>query len=249
VLVRETALALSAFRDDPAGLVTACRRIVARQPAIGPIWWLCSRVLCAVDPIREAAAAVEEIESDATSRHLAELVADSSRLVVLGWQPHVAGALARRGDLSVGVVDVLGEAGSFVDALDHRGVDAWEVPLSGLGAAVASADLFVVETSALATGGVVAVSGARAAAAVARHAGVPVWLVAGVGRVVPGRIWSHLLGLLDLVDEPWHADDELLPLDLVDDVIGPCGRASVAETLRRCDCPIAPELLRSDLGS
>lgn len=246
VLVRETALALAAFSDDPAALVTACRRVVARQPTSGPIWWLCSKVLCAADPAREAIAAIEAMESDSTSRHLAEHLGDSARVVVLGWQPQVAAALARRGDVSVGVVDVLGEADSFVEALDRRGVDAWEIPLSGLGAAVAMADLFVVEASAMSLHGAIAVSGSRAAAAVANHAGVPVWLLAGVGRMLPARIWDHLLGQLDLVEEPWDADDELLPLDLVDEVIGSEGSASVAEALRDCDCPIAPELLRNE---
>ena len=241
-------MALSAFAQDPAGLVTACRRIVTRQPTSGPIWWLCSRVLCAADPFAEAAAAVEEIESDPTPRHLATEIGESERVVVLGWQPQIAPALARRGDLSVGVVDVLGDASSFVDALDQRGVDAWEIPLSGLGAAVATADLFLVEASAVSVHGAIGVAGSRAAAAVASHAGVPVWLVAGVGRTLPARIWDHLLGRLDLADEPWDADDELLPLDLVDEVIGSAGRLPVAEALSRCDCPIAPELLRSDLG-
>ena len=54
VLVRETAGALAAFADDPAGLVTACRRIVSRHPGSGPLWWLCSRVLTATEPMREA---------------------------------------------------------------------------------------------------------------------------------------------------------------------------------------------------
>ena len=36
MLVRETAGALAAFADDPAGLVTACRRIVVPPPGVGP---------------------------------------------------------------------------------------------------------------------------------------------------------------------------------------------------------------------
>ncbi|MEJ7583727.1 MAG: hypothetical protein WKF43_06455 [Acidimicrobiales bacterium] len=50
LLVRETAGALAAFRHDPAGLVTACRRIVSRHPASAPLWWLCARVLTAPTP-------------------------------------------------------------------------------------------------------------------------------------------------------------------------------------------------------
>ncbi len=49
VLVRETAAALGGLGFDPAGLVTACRRVLDRHPTSGPLWWLCSRVLTAVD--------------------------------------------------------------------------------------------------------------------------------------------------------------------------------------------------------
>src|SRR5215212_5910505 len=49
LLVRETASALGAFGSDPAGLVTACRRIVSRHPTAGALWWLCGRVLTAGD--------------------------------------------------------------------------------------------------------------------------------------------------------------------------------------------------------
>ena len=51
VLVHETAGALAGLDFDPQGLVIACRRLVERHPASGPIWWLASKVLCAADPI------------------------------------------------------------------------------------------------------------------------------------------------------------------------------------------------------
>ena len=38
LLACEAAGALAAFASDPAGLVTACRRLVDRQPTAGPIW-------------------------------------------------------------------------------------------------------------------------------------------------------------------------------------------------------------------
>ena len=46
-------------------------------------------------------------------------------------------------------------------------------------------------------------AGSHAAAAVAHHAGVPVWVVAGVGRVLPQRMWEALTQRLDEgEDEP-----------------------------------------------
>ena len=247
LLVAETASALLTFRDDHSGLVTACRRIVSRQLSSGAIWWLTSRMLCANDPLSEARAAVEEIESDTTSRKLAAALADDVTVAVAGWQTVVAGGLARRGDVEVLVIDVLGEAGSFCRHLATRDVDAVEVQLSGLGAACAAADLVILEASAVGPDGFLGVAGTRAAAAVARSAGVPVWLVVGVGRVLPARVWDALLGRLDLADEPWDADDELVPLSLVDHVVGPAGLESVEDMARRCDCPIAPELFKADI--
>ncbi len=89
----------------------------------------------------------------------------------------------------------------------------------------------------------VGVAGSRAAAAVARHAGTPVWLVAGVGRLVPRRVWDALAGRVDVAGEPWESDDELVPLDLVDRIVGPTGPLPVVDALRRTDCPVAAELL------
>ena len=87
-------------------------------------------------------------------------------------------------------------------------------------------------------------AGSRAAAAVARHAGREVWLVAGVGRLLPRRLFDVIEGRLDEDAEPWDADDEVVPLDLVTSVAGPSGPEPPGEALRRVDCPIAPELFK-----
>jgi hypothetical protein len=247
LLVRETAGALAAFRDDPTALVTACRRIVSRQLSCGALWWLCSRMLVAADPMAEARAAVVEIEDDRTPRSLAAALPDDVTVLVLGWQSQVAGGLARRGDVEVLVVDVLGEASAFVRHLESRDVEALEVPVSGLGAAAAEADLVIVEASAFGPDAFLAASGSRAAAAVAHHAGIPVWAVVGVGRVLPARVWDALVSRLDAHDDRWDLDDEVVPVDLVDHVVGPKGLETSADTILRTDCPIAPELFKPDI--
>ena len=111
-----------------------------------------------------------------------------------------------------------------------------------MGAAVADADLVVLEALAVGPDGLVAASGSRAAAAVARHEGIPVWAVAGEGRFLPGRLWEALLGRLDGRGDPWDADEEVVPLDLVDAVVGVWGVLEPAAALARTDCPIAAEL-------
>jgi hypothetical protein len=90
------------------------------------------------------------------------------------------------------------------------------------------------------------VSGSRAAAAVARQAGVPVWLVAGVGRLLPERMWAPLRDRVR-TDEAWDADEEVVPLELVDRVVGPVGVQEVADALRRTDCPVVPELFKGNI--
>src|SRR5438270_9921591 len=76
LLAQEAAGALAAFADDPPGLVTACRRLVGRQPTSGPMWWLATRVLTAGEPGGEAWRAGNELEMDPTPRVLAGFLPD-----------------------------------------------------------------------------------------------------------------------------------------------------------------------------
>ena len=244
VLVRETASALAGLGDEPAGLVTACRRILERQPASGPLWWLAARVLTAGDPLGEAWRAAEELDDDPTPRHLADALPDGATLTVIGWPEQIADALPRRGDVEVLVVDSLGEGTGLVRRLVSSDVDAVEVPEVGVGAAAVASDVVLVEAVAMGGGAVVATVGSYAAAAVGRHAGAEVWVVAGRGRALPARLWGALTTRLTREDEPWEAEVEIVPLDLVDAVIGPGGRVTAAEVARRADCPVAPELLK-----
>jgi hypothetical protein len=245
VQVRETAGARAALRFDPAGLVTACRRIIDRHPVSGPLWWLSARVLTSNDPMDEAWDAADDITADRTGEQLAWALPDEATVTVLGW-PDVAGeALVRRGDVDVLVVDALGEGSGLVRRLLHADVDAYDVPAAGLGAAVAASDVVLLEASAVGPDGFVSIAGARAAAAVGRTGDVPVWVVAGVGRLLPTRMWQALVGRLDALGEPWDLDDELVPLDGVSAIAGPNGVEPVAEALRGIDCPIAPELFKS----
>jgi hypothetical protein len=121
-------------------------------------------------------------------------------------------------------------------------VDAVDVPDAGVAAAVAASDVVVLEASASGPSGFVAPTGSRAAAAVARHAGIPVWLVAGVGRALPGRFWDAATASL-AGDEPWEAAEEVVPLDLVDRAIGPDGGRDGGDLAGRADCAAVPELL------
>ena len=84
--------------------------------------------------------------------------------------------------------------------------------------------------------------------AVARTSGTPVWLTAGVGRLVPGRIWDCMVQRLDAAREPWDADEGRRPLELVDRIVGPDGPEDPGAARRRTNCPIAPELFARSLS-
>jgi hypothetical protein len=241
----EAAHALAGFSDEPAALVTACRRLVDRHPTAGPLWSLACRVLAATDPQQEVWRVVDELESDPTPISLADRIPPEATVTVLGWPELVSRALRRRGDLRVLVVDALGEGGGLARRLRSSGGEASEVAEAGSGSAAAAADLVLLEASVLSGGQFAAIAGSRAVASVARLASALVWVVAGEGRVLPARlgeaVWCRLV---DDPDPVWDRDYELVPLDLVDRVVGPSGPETLANALRRSDCPVVPELLR-----
>jgi Initiation factor 2 subunit family len=244
-MVRETASALAGLGLDPAGLVTACRRIVERHPASGPLWWFCARTLTAADPLGEAWRCVEAIEEDTTGQRLAAALPDDALVCVVGWPDHVSEALTRRGDLTVLAVESHPDAYGFARHLRRTDVSVEEVPSAGLAAAAAAAALVLVEAEAIGPDGFVAPPGTHAAAAVAYCAEVPVWLVGGVGRLLPAQLWQAVVSRLGAECEPWELDHDVVPLSLASSLCGPAGPETVADGLRRLDCPVAPELLRT----
>lgn len=249
LLVEESAAALMSFHHDPAGLVAACRRIVDRQLTCAPLWWLCARLLCSPEPAVEARAAVAELRDDPTARHLAAALPDDPVAVVVGWPEQSAAALVRRGDVQVLTVDVDGEAGELVRQLEGADLTAAEVPPRAVGAAVAEAaasgrGVVLLDALALGPDAALVPVGARAAAALAAHDGVPVWLVAGVGRGLPAPMWAALQRRWSDSVDPLTAGEEVLGLDLVDRVAGPAGLVAAAEAPAAVDCPVAPELFR-----
>jgi hypothetical protein len=249
-LVRETATALAGVvRVEPAGLVPACRRLIERHLTVGPIWWLAARVLTAADPVVAARLAGAEVDGDATTATLAAALPDDITITIVGW-PDITGAgLRRRGDVEVLVGDAMGEGSILARRLDDAGTAAAVVPDAGVAAAVTVSDLVVLEASAAGPSGILATLGSHNAAAVAAHRGIPVWAVAGVGRVLPGRLWDALLERVDQGPaEPWDRPVELVPVSLLTAVIGPSGALPPDEGLAQSTCPVAPELFRAALG-
>lgn len=243
MITREAAGALSALGLDPAGLVTSCRRLVDKHPRAGALWTLASRVLTATDPMRAAWDLADELDADPTGRELAAALPDDATVVVLGWPDVIPTALVRRGDLHTLVIDQFGEGSGLVRQLDARDVDAEDVPSSGLGGAVSVAQVVLLEAAIAGDGGIVAPAGSLAAAATGRALGAEVWAVVPTARCLPPSMWAYASAPLR-GPEPWDEDEEIVPVELIDVLVGPDGRRPGDELRLRTDCAVAPELLR-----
>jgi hypothetical protein len=199
--------------------------------------------------------AADLVESDPTPKLVRDHVPEDSTVVILGWPERIASGLARRGDVRILIIDALGDGSSLAKRLERSGSDAELVEERSVAAAVRSANLVLIEPYGIGPTGAVVVAGSDAAASVARHHGVPVWAVAGMGTVLPDPLWSAYLGALGLGPNEARALDadlELVPADLIDAVLSsvnpdgdvPSGSVvSLAAALAASGCPVAPELL------
>jgi len=106
---------------------------------------------------------------------------------------------------------------------------------------VASADVVVVRADAIGPGGMVVDGDVLGLLEAARVVEVPVWVEAGVGRVLPPRLWEALVRKVDAaVSERTGA---VADLGAVARVVGPSGAQTPAVALAGTDCPEPPELL------
>ena len=241
VLVGETASALGALASDPLELVTVCRRILDKYPIAGALWTMAARVCASAQPYQAARDFASEMRSDDTASHAADALPADAAVCLLGWPDLAADGLGRRSDVTVRIIDAYGEGTGLARRLAGRGCDVTDVPLTGLAAACTSADVILIEAAAAGPDAVIAASGSHAAASVGYTSSVPVWCVIGLGRALPQQFFDAAASTV--VDEPWECDEEIVPLGLFSDVVGPSGIEPAADW-QRADCPLAAELLR-----
>ncbi|MGA2036207.1 MAG: hypothetical protein ABSH04_01310 [Acidimicrobiales bacterium] len=126
---------------------------------------------------------------------------------------------------------------------------------------VVGADLVVVEVGALGPSGMVADASCSGLLDAAHAAEVPVWVEAGVGRVLPTALWESMSGrfgaphaqsrpgALPGVRTPnvripaTRGHSTLFGHRGIEQVVGPNGAQSLAIALSGSDCPEPPELL------
>lgn len=238
-LVLEAAECLRAFGPDPTQLVTVCRRLLAHHPACGPLWWLCARVVAAPDAATAARDATDRLTRDRTAARLASVLPfpHDEPVAVLGW-PEVAGmALTERPDLDLVVVRTEGATGRLRARLGGEGLRARVVDLTEVIAAAPSHLLVEVHAASPTT----ALVPVGTSDLVWSLGDAELWLVAGVGRLLPERLFEVARAEVERAHEPIA---ERLSLDRARRVAGPGGLDPPARFAARLDCPVAPELLR-----
>jgi hypothetical protein len=240
-LVAEAADCLGDFDDDPAALVVTCRQLLQHHPDCGPLWWLCARVLAAPEPSEAAWEAEAMVRDDPTPGRLAALLPfpHDHPVAVLGW-PEVTGlALETRPDLEVLAMRA------------NAGDDRWRAQLARSAASARPVDVteaaahepthVLVEIAAASPTQILVREGTTRLLDQLDRPGLLVWLVAGVGRVLPARLFDAMLRRLG---EPEDHALELLDVQRADRIAGPTGLVRPENLQRRVDCPVAPELLR-----
>lgn len=240
----ETATALASFADDPAGLLTACRRMLGRKPESGALVWLAARMISSPDPRREAWLTVEEAQENDLGRRVSRAIESDQSVVTVGWPDSAGGGLARRGDIDFRIIDRTGQAWRHVEHLDERGVMANDVDTPWMASVIDGASLLILEAVAAGPSEALVPVASFPAAAVARAVDVPVWLLAPAGSVLPERMWQGLVGRYEADRPAVQLDHELLPLTLVDQIVGPELTVAPTEIGRLTSCPITPELFR-----
>jgi hypothetical protein len=226
--------------EEPAAVVTACRRLVESHVTAGPLWWVAANLLVAPDPDEASRRAVAELLSDPTSDLLSEALSDrfggQATFVVVSPSETVLEAFSQ---LPSSVARLVGLPASR--RAEERSFAAVVCAASGwdfdeADEAVVGAAVVLVEAFAAGPAGVLAAPGTVAVAEAAREASVPVWAVVAVGRLLDDQLLSEMLRL---------AGDgvELISPGMIEAVAGPSGLEAPVEALGRQLCPSAPELL------
>lgn len=238
-------MALGSLRADDANLVVACRRIIARHPEAGALWWLCAHLLTSDDPDEMAWALADEIETDPAPRSIAVSLPERAKLLTIGW-PEISGAaLMRRGDAVVYCADSRHEASSFMQRLERVDIECEPIPAESLARVASQSDVVLVDAAAACPGRVLAPVGSHVVAAVARSVGTPVWLTVGLGRRLPDAYVDEIADrLLVAGGDPWDLDVDDIPVELISHVASADGVTEQVAAALRPDCPFAPELLR-----
>lgn len=238
-LAAEAAWTLSELAlDEPAAVVTACRRLVESHLSLGPLWWVAASMLVASDPDETAHQAVDELLSDPTADRLAEALCDrleEGAIVVVACPAETV--LEAVPQLTCAFVRLVGTPMRSKSRSSQETFGfANQFELGEADEAVEDASVVLVEALAAGSGGVIVPAGTGALADAAMRASVPLWAVVGAGRMLHAQLLAEMLRRGD-------GAFELIGPGAIEAVVGPSGLGTATEGLGRQSCPAAPELL------
>lgn len=226
--------------EEPHAVVTACRRLLQSHVTVGPIWWVAATVLVAPDTEDAARRAVAELCADPTADLLAGALASrfagDATVVVACPADTVREALGKHPSNDVRVVGsspgLRGQVRAFGGLVEHA--SGWE--LEEAIEAVDGAAVVLVEALAAGPSGILVRSGFESLVDAARDATIPLWGVAGVGRLLHPQLFEEM--------RRRAGDDvELIDPTTLEAIVGPSGLEDPLEGLVQATCPAAPELL------
>lgn len=239
-LAVEAALTISELAaEDPAAVVTACRRLIESHLTAGPLWWVAASLLSAPDAHDLGGRLADELLEDTTADLLANLLElrVAAAPMTLAWPATISlEALSRLGSPVVRVVGASPSRRSEARRLGATVAHATHWAFTEADDAVAGAGVVLVDALAAGEQGVLAADGVEELAQAAKRVSVPVWAVVGAGRLLQSQILDEMLRRAD-------GSAALVPPGLLAAVAGPSGLQVPAEALGAGDCPPAPELL------
>lgn len=244
VVVSETVEAVRGLAPGPGELVSVCRNLVERHVACGPLWWLCARLLSEPDALATSWDLADEIAEDPTADHLVAALPDDATVLTIGYPMLAARALVRRGDLHVLAVEAGNASNALIRLLDRNDVEAIDVQPEAMLAAMAQADLVLLEADACSPSTALSAIGSALAAAAANASATPVWLVAGRGRRLPQSYVDAIVRRVSCNERPWESEFETIPTDRATNVVGPAGLVTMSPAALGAECAAVPELVR-----
>jgi hypothetical protein len=164
-------------------------------------------------------------------------------IAVVGWPEAVDLAMIERMDLDAVAlrVDGANPAPALRRRSSERGVrivDPWDPTLTDV-------VRFLVQASAIGPERCLVPAGTTDALDTLGSAVREVWVIGGVGRVLPARLYDIVRGAaLASASPDDDAPVEELSIERVDCIAGPRGVQRASEAAARSDCPVVPELLR-----
>lgn len=224
---------------EPPSVVTAARRLVARHPDCGPLWWACARLVASGDPYEAAGSVASELAGDRVAAVLAEAIAAefarSDRLAACLPVDALRTALAQRGGYEVRVIGGYREL-----RYELAGLGSVESSVSGFepeeaADALDGTRVLLVEPAFASPAGLWCRASALAGVEAAEAASVPVWALCPPGRVLPPLLAE---AAAERSTGVVRVDPARIAL-----AVGPSGPRAAAQVLAEPGCPAARELI------